>query len=136
METRYDYTTREDVNMSVEENKAVARRWNEEIINGQKLEAFDQVLHKDYVNRSGSDSSWAPIIQGLEQAKRYFGEAFQRSPDWHVVVEDLIGEGDLVAVRGTFTNKGKPTANFIAVYRFSDGKIVDDWYCMTRLDEQ
>ena len=120
--------------MSVEENKAVARRWNE-ILNGRELEAFDQVLHRDYVNRSGSDSSWAPIIQGLEQAKRYFREAFQRVPDWQVTVEDVIGEGDCVAVRGTFTSKGKPTANFIAFYRFSDGKIVDDWYCSRQLDE-
>jgi predicted SnoaL-like aldol condensation-catalyzing enzyme len=121
--------------MSVEENKAVAKRWNEEIMNGRQLEAFDQVLHPDYVNRSGSDSSWAPAIQGPEEAKRYFGEVFQRSPDWQVSIEDVIGEGDRVAVRGTFTNKGKPVANFISVYRFSDGKIVDDWYCSRRLDE-
>ena len=120
--------------MSVEENKALARRWNDEILNGRKLEAFDQVLHPDYVNHSGSDSSWATTSQGLEQAKRRFGELFQRAPDWQVVLEDLFGEGDCVAVRGTFTNKGKPTANFISVYRFSDGKIVDDWYCSRPLD--
>ena len=66
------------MNMSVEENKALARRWNEEIINGRKLEALDQVLHRDYVNRSGSDGLWAPIIQGLGQAKRRFGEEFQK----------------------------------------------------------
>ena len=119
--------------MSVEENKGVARRWNE-ILNGRKLEAFDQVLHPDYVNHSGSDSSWATTIQGLEQAKHRFGEVFQRSPGWQVVLEDLIGEGDLVVARGTFTNEGKPVANFIAIYRFSDGKIVDDWYCSRQLD--
>ena len=121
--------------MSVEENKAVARRWNEEIMNGRQLEAFDQVLHSDYVNRSGSDRSWAPTIQGPEQAKRYFGEVFQRSPDWQVILEDVIGEGDCVAVRGVFTNKGKPVANFIAFYRFSGGKIVEDWFCTRQLDE-
>ena len=121
--------------MSAEENKAVARHWNEEIMNGRQLEAFDQVLHKDYVNRGGAGSSWAPIIQGVEQAKGYFGELFQRSPDWQVNIEDVIGEGDRVAVRGTFTNQGTPTANFVAFYRFSDGKIVDDWFCTRRLDE-
>jgi predicted SnoaL-like aldol condensation-catalyzing enzyme len=121
--------------MSVEKNKAVARRWNQEIMNGRQLEAFDQVLAPNYVNRSGSESSWAPGIQGLEEAKRYFGEAYQRMPDWQVILEDVIGEGDCVAVRGTFTNKGKPTANFIAWYRFSNGKIVDDWFCSRQLDE-
>ena len=121
--------------MSAEENKAVARRWNEEIINGRKLEAFDQVLHPDYVNHSGSDSSWATTSQGLEQAKRRFGEVFQRALGWQVVIEELIGEGDRVVARGTFTNEGNPTANFISVYRFSDGKIVDDWYCSRQLDQ-
>jgi hypothetical protein len=116
--------------MSLEENKAVARRWNEEIINGQKLEAFEEVLHKDYVKHSGSESSWATTIQGLEQAKSRFGEMLQRAP-WQVVIEDLIGEGDCVAVRGSFTSNGKPTANFIAFYRL----IVDDWFCSRRLDE-
>ena len=121
--------------MSVEENKAVARRWNEEVMNGRQLEAFDQVLHKDYVNRSGTESSWATSLQGIEHAKRYFEEAYQRMPDWQVVIEDIIGEGDCVAVRGVFTNKGKPTANFISFYRLSDGKIVDDWYCARQLDQ-
>jgi len=55
-------------------------------------------------------------------------------PGWQVVIEDLIGEGDLVAVRGVYTNKGKPVANFIGFYRFSGGKIVDNWYCSRQLD--
>ena len=121
--------------MSVKENKALARRWNDEILNGRKLEAFDQALHRDYVNRSGSDSSWAPIIQGLEQAKRRFEEAFQRMPGWQVVIDDLIGEGDLVAVRGVFTSESKPVANIIGFYRFSGGKIVENWYCTRQLDQ-
>jgi hypothetical protein len=80
METRYDNTTRENTQMSVEENKAVARRWNKEIINGQQLDAFDQVLHKDYVNRSGSDSSWAPTIQGLSRPRAISGRCFKGRP--------------------------------------------------------
>jgi predicted SnoaL-like aldol condensation-catalyzing enzyme len=121
--------------MSVEENKAVARRWNEEIVNGKKLEAFDQVLHENYTNRSGSDSSWAPTMEGLEPAKSYFGELFQRQPNWQVTLQDVIGEGDTVAVRGIFANDGKTVANWIAFYRFSEGKIVDDWYCSRWLKE-
>jgi predicted SnoaL-like aldol condensation-catalyzing enzyme len=123
------------MNTSVEENKAVVKRWNEEIISGRKLEAFDQVLHPDYFNHSGSDGSWAITSQGLEQAKHRFGEVFQRAPGWQVVIEELIGEGDLVAVRGVYANEGKPVANFIGFYRFSDGKIVDNWYCSRQLDE-
>ena len=121
--------------MSVEENKAVVKRWNEEILNGRQFDAFEEVLHRDYVSRSGSDSSWAPTIQGLEQAKSDIGEVFQRMPNLQMVIEDLIGEGDLVAVRGVHTSEGKPVANIIGFYRLSDGKIVDNWWCSRQLDE-
>jgi ketosteroid isomerase-like protein len=120
---------KEDIQMPVEENKAVARRWNEEIFNGRQLEAFDEVLHQDHTNRGGSDSSWAPTIQGLTQAKTYCMEMFQRDSNLQVSVEDIIGEGDKVAVRGTYYREGKPVGNLIAFYRFSGGKIVDDWPC-------
>ncbi len=32
--------------------------------------------------------------------------------------------------------EGKPFGNAMALYRLKGGKIVDDWYCMTRLEEQ
>ena len=121
--------------MSVEENKAAARRWNEEIVTGKRLDAFDEVLDKNYAVRSGTQRPWSPTIQGLEQVKEYFGGVLREHPTWQVVVDDIIGEGDKVAVRKTFFEKGKPISNVIAFYGFSDGKIIDDWYCSRHLDE-
>jgi predicted SnoaL-like aldol condensation-catalyzing enzyme len=121
--------------VSTKGNKAVVKRWNEEILNGRQFDAFDQLLHRDYVDRSGSEGSWAPTVQGLEQAKRDIGEVFQRMPDLQMVIEDLIGEGDLVAVRGVFTSEGKPVTNIIGFYRLSDGKIVENWHCSRQLDQ-
>jgi predicted SnoaL-like aldol condensation-catalyzing enzyme len=122
--------------MSVEENKAIARRWNEEIISKKRFEAFDEVLHSNYANRSGwSDSSWAPAMQGREQAKQRFQQGLQEHPTWRVSVDDVIGEGDKVAVRMTFFEEEKAVANAIAIYRFSDGKIVDDWACIRQFGQ-
>ncbi|HEY69382.1 MAG TPA: ester cyclase [Anaerolineae bacterium] len=121
--------------MSVEENKAVVMRWNEEILEEGKLEAFDEVLHRDYTNHSGAESSWAPFIQGIEQAKDHFGERFQRPSRWKVSVEDIIGEGDKVVIRGVYLQEGKPVGNLIAFYRLSEGKIIDDWFCMRQLED-
>ena len=122
--------------MSVEENKAVVMRWNEEILEEGNLEAFDEVLHRDYTNHSGPESSWAPMIQGIEQARHHFGERFQRPSRWKVSVEDIIGEGDKVVIRGVYLQEGKPVGNLIAFYRLSDGRIVDDWFCMRQLSSK
>jgi predicted SnoaL-like aldol condensation-catalyzing enzyme len=121
--------------MSVEENKAVVRRWNEEAISGQHLELFDELPHPDYANRSGTESPWATGIQGLDQAKSSFGEMLRTTPTFKAVIEDIIAEGDKVAIRMTFYEEGKPIANAMTFYRLSDGKIVDDWYCHTRLEQ-
>jgi predicted SnoaL-like aldol condensation-catalyzing enzyme len=119
--------------MSIEENKAVARRWNEEIATGKSLEAFDEVLDKNYTNYSGADGSWSSTIQGLEQAKKHYGELSREHPTWRLSVDDMIGEGDKVAVRYTVLDGEKPMGNGIAFYRFSDGKIADHWYCFREL---
>ena len=93
------------------------------------------MLDKNYTNYGGSDSSWASSIQGPEQAKRLFGEWSQSHPTWRVSVDDIIGEGDKVAVRMTVFEEERAVANTIAIYRFSNGKIVDDWPCSRRLGQ-
>ena len=119
--------------MSVEENKAVARRWNEEIA-WREFDAYDEVLDKNYTHYFGSDGSWPSDAHGLEQIKKVIGEILREYPNTRASVEDIIGEGDKVAIRFAYFVEGKPTGNGIAFYRFSDGKIVDDWVCFTQLE--
>lgn len=92
------------------------------------------MLAEDYKNYSGSDSSWAVAIKGLDQVKERFGAVAQEHPTWRISIDDIFGEGDKVGLRMTFLEEGKPVANSIAIYRFSGGKIVDDWYCSRRLE--
>lgn len=124
--------------MSVEQNKAVAKRWNEEIFGSRRLEALGEVLAKNYAHHDPSSSSWSPDWQGpegvKEAAEEYWAE-HPEAPRWSVSVDDIIGEGDKVAVRLTGYVEGKPTSHTIAIYRFSDGKIVDDWYCSTEIQD-
>ena len=122
--------------MSVEENKAVAQRWNEEIFFGRRLEALGEVLAKNYAHYNPSSSSWSPDWPGLEGVKEIFEEWWAEHPEARrVSVDDIIGEGDKVAVRLTGYLEGKPTDHTIAIYRFSDGKIVDDWHCSTEIQD-
>ena len=120
--------------MSVEENKAVARRWNEEIA-WKQLEAFDEVLDKDYTHYSGSGGLWPSDAHGLEQVRENRKEMLRKYPTARASVEDIIGEGDKVAFRWAGFEKGKPVANAAATVRLSDVKTVDDWASLTMLDQ-
>lgn len=69
-------------------------------------------------------------------------EAF---PDWHVVVESIVSDGHLVAVRwsGTVTHLGpfhgapatgrRIGVSGINLYRIADGKIAQEWEQMDSL---
>jgi len=105
--------------MSVEENKAVAKRWIE-IWNSQRSEAVDEVLAENYVCYNASDISWSPQSQGLEPVKQGLDKGRAESSTLRLSIHDIIGEGDKVAIRGTFFLKGKPVANHMP--RFGPNK--------------
>ena len=58
--------------------------------------------------------------------------ARERVPDFHVVFDDLLADGDRVAgrwtVSGTIAASGDRTqVTGIHIYRFNDGKIAEMW---------
>ncbi|HET8630504.1 MAG TPA: ester cyclase [Thermomicrobiales bacterium] len=125
--------------MSVAGNKETLRRWfTETVRGGTDAQTF----------RAGAERTFAPHFvdhDGPNPASSY--EALIRAvpgllaalPDARLTVEQLIGEGDLVAVRlrgeGTHTGElpGKPpTGKRIAwteneIFRFEDGRIAESW---------
>lgn len=79
--------------MSVAENKAVARRFITQVWNAGELAAVDTLIHPDYE---------VPGVEtGPEAVKRNvltFRAAF---PDLVLTIDEIIGEGDRVAMRVT-----------------------------------
>jgi predicted ester cyclase len=82
---------------------------------------------------------------GPEGFKQVMGMFFQAFPDVHETAEDIIAEGDRVAVRGYFTGThngefmnipatGKQIkVAYIAMYRLENGKVVENWVQMDLL---
>jgi steroid delta-isomerase-like uncharacterized protein len=122
--------------MSVEDNKAVVRRSIEEGENRADLGVLEDCYATDYVHHD-PDNPAVRDWPGLKQAFRgYFG-AF---PDGHVVIDDLIAEGDKVVKR--WTSRGTHQGEFAGIpatgkqvsytgtvtYRLAGGKIVEAWW--------
>ena len=83
--------------MSAEENKALVRRFYEEIDRGN-LAAMDELVAEDYVNHHPPPfPGLAPGREGLKEAF----EIFWNATPGHHVIEDQIAEDDKVVTRLT-----------------------------------
>ena len=120
--------------MSAEENKALIRRFYEEIDKGN-IDAMDEMVAEDYIDHSPVPFATATGLEGLKQTFRIF----EKATPGHHVIEDQIAEGDKVVTRLTSIGKhegdlpGAPrTGNdmkmtSITIHRIANGKLVEKW---------
>jgi steroid delta-isomerase-like uncharacterized protein len=127
--------------MSTEENKALIRRFYEEVFNKRNLAALD-----DFYAPEHADHTLPPGLPvGPEGTKQAIAMTLEGFPDLCVTIEDMIAEGDKVVIKFTThgTQKGPlggipPTGKQVAVStieisRVEGGKIVEDWGLDDRL---
>ena len=113
--------------MSEEENKAIFRRYIEEIANQGNLEVTDDIF--DHYIAHQPDGSM--LERGPEDVKRFHREWRSAFPDIRIGVEDQVAEGDKVVsritIRGTHQRAFRgmaPTGEEIelkgvSIFRFS-----------------
>ena len=114
--------------MSLEENKAIVRRFVE-AYNKRNLDLFDDLLAPDYFDHTSK--------VGVEGLKQLMKMAFKAFPDFHETIEDIIAEGDKVWARITFTGTHtgefmgiaptgkKITTEMVDIFRIVNGKLVE-----------
>lgn len=91
------------------DNKSVIRTFVEQVLNQGRFEQLDTLVLEDFVELDplpGQSQGRA----GLREVVRQMREAF---PDMHWVVEEMVGEGDKVCTRFTWT--GTQRAPFLGV---------------------
>jgi len=94
--------------MSSEENKAIARRWSEELWSKGELAIADEIVAPNYVRHDPGD----PFeVEGPEGVKRLVGGARALMPDLYITIDDVIAEGDKVVSR--YTGTGTVTGEFM-----------------------
>lgn len=121
-----------------EENKALVRRWFEEVWNKGRAEAIEEMFAPEGIAHGLSDDVENPLRgpAGFKPFHDTFRGAF---PDMVVVVEDLIAEGDKVAARcsvhakhtgdhlGIAASHAPVEFTGMTIVRVKNGKIVEAW---------
>ena len=81
--------------MSVARNKTVVRRLFDEIWNGRRFEAIDELYASDYV---ADYRPYAPLRIGRDSVRGMVERAWQTMPDHHEELLAMVAEDDTVAV--------------------------------------
>jgi steroid delta-isomerase-like uncharacterized protein len=127
--------------MSAEENKAIFRRYVEEIWNQGNDAAIDELVSTNFVTHFPG----VPETKSLEGYREFFTLLRAAFPDPHFTVDLVVAEGDKIAARWVMhaTHKGAylgiaPTGKAVSftstvVYRIADGKIEESWGDMDSL---
>src|SRR5215213_1680126 len=121
---------------TAEENKAIFRRYAEEVGNQQNFELVDEIFER-YISHQPDGST---LVRGPEDVKRFHREFHSAFSDFHINIEDQIAEGDKVVshytIRGTHQRQFRdmaPTGKEVEIkavttFRFSpEGKVVETW---------
>jgi steroid delta-isomerase-like uncharacterized protein len=128
--------------MTLEQNKAVVRRYYDEVLNGRDVDVVDELATEDFVEHDplpGHGNGRAYLKERATALIAAFSPSFS--------IEDIIAEGDRVVVRwrssghhrGDFL--GIPatdrdyTINGIDVHRLSAGRLAEHWHVVDQLSQ-
>jgi len=104
----------------LERNKAIVRRFYEEVENKGNLDLIDELIAPDFKDVFNS-SAFGPAMG--RQGFRDLVEKLRQRPEFHIVIDDLIAEGDKVVLQ---------MPRGIEVLRIVDDMIAERWVIIDR----
>jgi steroid delta-isomerase-like uncharacterized protein len=127
--------------MSERGNKAVVRRYYNEVLNGRNIELLDELAAEDYVEHDPFPGQG----NGLADLKARVAGLCRAFNPLQFTVEDVIAEGDKVVVR--WTNAGTDSGGFLGmpatgknfgvagidIHVVRDGKLAEHWHVVDQL---
>jgi len=128
--------------MGTSENKDVARRFYEEVLNKRQLDLVDELAVNDYVEHDPLPGQGSGIV-GLRDRLT----ALMTGLEPTFTIEDVIAEDDRVVVR--WTNSGTHVATFLGIpatgrsfsipgidiYRLDGGRLAEHWHVVDQLGQ-
>lgn len=122
--------------MSTEMNKAVVRRYHEEVWNNRRVDLLEEFIAEDF---GEYDEQHVPGHNSRDILGASISSALEALPDFQMTLHDIIAEGNRVAIRYTYTAThqgdllGIPATgkhlkvSGAAIFRLDNGKITQFW---------
>jgi predicted ester cyclase len=115
-----------DPGFTLEEMKNFVRKHFDDFVNRQLSDVALKNFSADFLDH---DEPGGAVVGPLA-AKTMMEHAYQRWPDLHVTVEEILAEGDKVMVRNVWTATEKSSGKKIqfggfVLWRFANHKIVE-----------
>ena len=128
--------------MSTDENRAVVRRYYQEVLEGGNIQLLEEMAIPNYDEHDPIPGQ-SNGLEGLKQRVEMLRSAFQP----RFTLEDMIAEGDKVVVR--WTNRGTHVGEFmgipptgksfsiagIDIHRLSGGKMAEHWHVVDQFGQ-
>ncbi len=115
--------------MTPQENREAVRRFFGEFMNEQKLGSVEDYVTRDWDYHDPS----TPPLHGYEGARQLVRTvAAGGFPDMKFKIDDIVAEGDRVAVRYLFTGTHQATGRKVSasgcgIFRIEDGRVAETW---------
>jgi steroid delta-isomerase-like uncharacterized protein len=122
--------------VSMEENKKISWRLQEEVFGQGKLDVLDELLAPDYVSHAPGDPELSRGPEAIKDIVCAYHSAF---PDINFTVEKQVAEGDMVVTRwiargthrgefmGVHTSGRRMEVSGMSMDRISGGRIIENW---------
>lgn len=128
------------VTTHISENENTLRRFIDEVINSQRLEVIDEIVHPDYAYCTPGQE-----LHGRQALKSLFSAYHTAFPDLTLHIDELISMDDRVVL--LFTLTGTHRAEFMDITatgksvsikgvlrsRFDAGQIIEEWELLDQL---
>ena len=126
--------------MSTDTNKAIVRRFIDEIFVGGRKETVDELLADDFVAHT-----WPSTGHPKDDLKAAIDRTSGALENPRFTIEDVLAEGDRVAVRlttaatqvGEFMGLSASNKRYeigeIHIFRLRDGKVTEHWHQLDQM---
>ena len=120
--------------MSIHNHKTIVKQFFRDVLSNGNLEILEDILSPECSYIDGGRLKYRTQIDFIN----YVREARKPFTNTNVVVEDLIAQGDKIAVRCTYhleTESDRYTVPVMGIFHFHKGKIVKIWRNLSTSDD-
>lgn len=104
------------------ENKELIMNFYKEFFNDHHTESAIKYVRKDYIQHNPG------VEQGRDALIRAFADKFVQEPTFHLNIEKMISEDDMIAVYVKNVDPdGNTKCRVVDMYRIENGKLAEHW---------